>query len=203
MRYGSHCLVGRTTAALVLCALLVPAAAFADEAKDDEYVTFTKDHPEGSVKPGQALLYVVRPTSVAMAIKSFFFVDDTIVGINRGSSYFFVDVAPGKHVFWSKSENTDALEMPLEAGKTYYIQQQVQMGGFRARTKLKVLTEEEGRTALAKCSKHGVMGAAGKAKGDEYAATLKPNVQEDLERRAREEAKAKDKEQAAAAKEKP
>ena len=206
MSFDSHWRPWAIFTALVLLGLLVPVAAHAakqakendategaeategKEADDDTYVTFTKDHPEGTVKPGQALLYVMRPTSMGYAIKSFFFVDDTIVGINRGSSYFFVDVAPGKHVFWSKSENTDALEMTVEAGKTYYLQQQVQMGGFRARTKLKALNDEEGRATLAKCSKHGVMGPAGKAKGDEYAATLKKNVQEDLDRRAREAA---------------
>lgn len=169
-----------------------PAGA-ADEKKepdDDEYVVFTDDHPLGEVKPDQALLYVVRPTSIGYAIKSFFFIDDTIVGVNRGSSYFYIDVTPGKHVLWSKSENTDALEATFEAGGTYYVQQQVQMGGFRARTKLLMLGDEEGKAALAKCKKHGTIGAAGIAKGKEYAATLKPNVQEDLDRRAREAAEA-------------
>jgi hypothetical protein len=71
-------------------------------------------------------------------------IDDEILGINKGESYFFAYVAPGKHVFWSKSENVDALELTVEAGKTYYIQQHVRMGGFRARTKLEVLDEAEG-----------------------------------------------------------
>lgn len=183
--------------ALLLAGFAAVLAAFAagsgaraadkpKEADEEEYVTFSDEHPLGSPQTGHALLYVVRPTSVGFAIKSFFFVDDTIIGINRGSSYFFTDVTPGKHVLWSKSENVDALEMTFEAGKTYYLQQQVQMGGFRARTKLKMLDETEGAEALAKCKKHGTMGAAGIAKGNEYAATLKANVQEDLDRRARE-----------------
>lgn len=166
-----------------------------EQGGEGEYVIFTKDHPTGTAKPDRALLYVLRPTSVGAAIKSFFFVDDTIVGINRGSSYFFVDVPPGRHVLWSKSENVDAVEMVLEAGKTYYVQQQVQMGGFKARTKLEVLSDEDGRVKLEKCSKHGTLGPAGKAKGAEYAATLKANVQEDLDRRAREAAEAEAKAQ--------
>jgi hypothetical protein len=165
-----------------------------DEGDEDGYVTFTKEHPAGEAKPGQALLYVVRPTSIGFAIKSFFFVDDTIRGINRGSSYFFVDVPPGKHILWSKSENVDALELQFESGKTYYVQQKVQMGWGRARTKLEVLSEADGKEALGKCSKHGVMQAAGVAKGNEYAATLKANVQEDLDRRAKEAAAVEGKE---------
>jgi hypothetical protein len=104
-----------------------------------------------------------------------------------------VDVAPGKHVLWSKSENVDALEMTFEAGKTYYIHQQVQMGWGRARTKIEPLSDAEGADKLAKCGKHGTMQAAGVKLGQEYAATLKKNVQEDLDRRAREAAEAKEK----------
>lgn len=165
-------------------------AAKEKEADEDEYVTFTDAHPLGEVKPGMALLYFMRPTSVAFAIKSFSFVDDTIVGVNRGSSYFFTDVTPGKHVLWSKSENVDALEATFEAGGTYYLLQQVQLGGFRARTKITLLDDFKGKEALAKCKKHGTLGPAGIAKGKEYAATLKPNVQEDLDRRAKEAAEA-------------
>ena len=183
-----------------------PAGSEKGDAKggedSDEYVVFTNDHPLGTVKPGQALLYVVRPTHVGFAIKSFFFVNDTISGINRGSSYFFLDIPPGKHVLWSKSENVDALEMTFEAGKTYYLQQQVQLGWGRARTKLEVLEGEKGPEALAKCSKHGVMKEAGVKLGQEYAATLKTNVQEDLDRRAREAAEEQKKAEAAAQKKK-
>ncbi len=155
--------------------------------KDDEgYVNFSKDHPLGESKPDKALIYVVRPTSVGFAIKSFFLCDDDILGINRGSSYFFAYLDPGKHVFWSKSENVDALELQVEAGHTYYIQQHVRMGGFRARTKLEVLNETDGTKALADCSKHGTMTDTGREKGKEIARDYKKNTQEDLDRRARE-----------------
>ncbi len=181
--------LGAALGLMMTAGIAAAPARAAEEAKDPdegEYVTFADDHPLGEIKPDQALLYVVRPTSIGFAIKSFSFVDNTIVGINRGSSYFFVDVTPGKHILWSKSENVDALEVTFEAGKTYYLQQQVQLGGFRARTKLKMLDATEGPAALAKCKKHGTMGLAGVAKGMHYAATLKANVQEDLDRRAKE-----------------
>ena len=168
---------------------LGPAAAAGGEDEDD-YVLFTKDHPLAEPEPERALVYVVRPTSIGAAIKSFFFMDDEVLGVNRGSSYFFTQVPPGKHVFWSKSENVDALEIQVEAGKTYYIQQHVQIGGFRARTKLEVLGEAAGKEALGKCKKHGTITEKGRAKGREHVAEHKADTQEDLDRRALE---AKDK----------
>jgi len=161
-------------------------AAESDEADQDSYVIFTKDHPLAEPEQERALIYVVRPTSLGAAIKSFFFVDDEVLGVNRGSSYFFAQVSPGKHVFWSKSENVDALELQVEAGKTYYIQQHVQMGGFRARTKIEVLSEAAGKEALAKCKKHGVITEKGRAKGRAHVAEHKADTQEDLDRRAQE-----------------
>lgn len=147
----------RRLAALGLLMLVggVPGAAFAEE--KEGYVRFTEEHPLGVPEPGKALVYVVRPTTVAFAIKSFFGVDDTVAGINRGSSYFFAQVEPGKRTFWSKSENYDVLEVEIEVGKTYYVQQHVRIGAFRARTKLEVLGDDEGKAALAKCKKYGTL----------------------------------------------
>jgi hypothetical protein len=155
------------------------------------YVQFTKEHPLGAAMPDKALIYVVRPTSAAAGVKSFFLCDDEILGINRGKSYFFAHVEAGKHVFWSKSENVDALELEVEAGKTYYIQQQVQVGVFRARTKLTVLDEADGEKALMKCKKHGTLTAKGREKGAEIVRDHKKDTQEDLDRRAKKEEKDK------------
>ncbi len=162
-----------------------------DEKDDEGYVNFSKDHPTGTVKPDKALVYVVRPTSMGFAIKSFFLCDDEILGINRGSSYFFVQVDPGKHVFWSRSENVDAMELQVEGGHTYYIQQHVKMGGFRARTKLDLLDEATGKEALSDCKKHGTLTDQGRAKGREIAREYRKDTQEDLDRRAREAAEDK------------
>ena len=159
-----------------------------DDKQDDEgYVEFRKEHPLGEVSPDKALVYVVRPTSMGFAIKSWFLCDDRALGVNRGSSYFFAHVDPGKHVFWSKSENVDALELELEAGKTYYIQQHVRVGGLKARTKLELLDEATGKEKLASCSKHGVLTESGKARGAEIASEYKDRTAEDLARRAKKE----------------
>ena len=173
-------------AVVVLLAVTGEVSAAAEEGKDDgDYVTFTGDRPAADPDPGKALVYVVRPTSVGFGVKSFFFVDDAVAGINKGSSWFSVQADPGKRLFWSKSENVDALELEVEAGKTYYIQQHVQIGGFTARTKLEVLDDAEGKSALAQCKKHGTMTEKGRAKGAEIVIKNKKDTQEDLDRRAK------------------
>jgi len=185
--------VGIACVAVVLYLGSPTGAAGKSEASadDDEgFGQFSKDHPLGEVLNDKALVYVVRPTSMGFAIKSWFLCDDDALGVNKGSSYFFAHVDPGKHVFWSKSENVDALE--VEAGKTYYIQQQVRAGGLKARTKLAVLDDATGQERLAKCAKHGVMTESGRRRGAEIAREFKDRTAEDL---ARREKKAQEREE--------
>ncbi len=160
------------------------------EGDDEGFVQFSKDHPLGEVESDKALVYVVRPTSMAFAVKSWFLCDDQALGVNKGSSYFFAHLEPGKRLLWSKSENVDALELVVEAGKTYYIQQHVRAGGLKAHTKLEVLDEATGQEKLAKCSKHGVLTDSGRARGAEIAAEYKDRTAEDLARRAKKEGEA-------------
>ena len=168
--------------------LILTAVAGGSGARAADYVEFSKEHPLAEAQADKALIYVVRPTSVGAAIKSFFFSDEEVLGINRGNSYFFARVDPGRHVFWSKSENVDALELDVQAGGTYYIQQHVQMGGFRARTRLEVLDEARGREALAECKKHGTLTGEGREKGAEIVRDHLQDTREDLDRRAAEAA---------------
>ncbi len=79
----------------------------------------------------------------------------------------------------------------MEGGHTYYIQQHVKMGGFRARTKLDVLDGAAGQEALAKCKKHGTLTDHGREKGREIARGHRKDTQDDLDRRAREAAEDK------------
>ena len=176
-----------TVALSLLFVAAVPGMAAEEEAESDDQplVLFSKEKPAPAPSEGKALVVVVRPAKIGYAIKSFFFADATPLGINKGTSYFFAHVDPGTHVFWSKSENVDALELAVEAGKTYYIQQHVQMGGFRARTKLEVLPEEEGKALLEKCSRYASMTARGRTRAEEIAVEHQDDTREDLERRAK------------------
>jgi hypothetical protein len=43
----------------------------------------------------------------------------------------------------------------VEAGKTYYLQQKIMMGMFKAENEIVLLDEEDGKTGLRKCKPSG------------------------------------------------
>jgi hypothetical protein len=105
-------------------------------------------HPTPNAPEDKALIYVIRSSMMGYKIDSKLAVDGKWMGVNRGKTYFYFTLDPGEHYFCSESENQDYLTLKVEAGKTYYLHQQVEMGLWKARTNLVVLTEEQGRKKL-------------------------------------------------------
>lgn len=112
-----------------------------DSKKDAELKSFA---PRSDV----AGLYVYRNESFGAAIKMDVEIDGKPIGQTAAKTYFYKEVAPGKHTVTSKSENTDMLEIDAAAGKLYYIWQEVKMGLLYARTKLSLVSEEEGQKGV-------------------------------------------------------
>lgn len=146
-------------------ALGVSSATFAQEAKQTakdelrlkacgtEKVNYTAKtdktaQPKPEVPADKALIYVLRPTIIGYKINSKLAVDGKWMGVNRGKTYFYFTVEPGERYFCSESENQDYLALTVEAGKTYYLQQKVEMGMWKARTNLVVMNETEGKKKL-------------------------------------------------------
>jgi len=115
---------------------------------DYDAETKKDQHPTPEAPAGKALIYVMRTTIIGYKIHSKLAVDGKWMGTNRGKTYFFFTLDPGEHNFCSESENQDAMTMFVEPGKTYYIQQQVKMGMWKARTKLAVLDEAKAKEEL-------------------------------------------------------
>ncbi len=113
--------------------------------------TDKKTHPTPEPPSDKALVYVVRPTMLGNKIQSKLAVDGQWVGVNRGHNYFFLTLDPGQHFFCSKAENRSVLAASLEAGKTYFLEQKIKMGFMKARNRLAILSDEEGKAKLAKC----------------------------------------------------
>ncbi len=111
--------------------------------------TDKKNHPTPDAPAGKAMIYVLRPTIIGYKINSKLAVDGKWTGVNRGRTYFFFEVEPGERFFCSKAENQDYLALTVEAGKTYFLQQKVEAGMWKARTNLVVMDEAEGRKKLA------------------------------------------------------
>jgi hypothetical protein len=113
--------------------------------------TDKKQHPTPEAPADQALVYVIRPTMSGHKVQTKLAVDGRWVGANRGNNYFYLTLPPGEHYFCSQAENRSVLAVTLEAGRTYYLQQKIRMGWMKARNKLELLGEEEGKKGLAKC----------------------------------------------------
>ncbi len=110
--------------------------------------TDKKNHPTPDAPADKAMIYVLRPTIIGLKINSKLAVDGNWMGVNRGKTYFFFPLEPGEHYFCSESENQDYLALTVEAGKTYFLQQKVEAGFWKARTNLVLMSETEGRKKL-------------------------------------------------------
>ena len=56
------------------------------------------------------------------------------LGETMGKTYFVTDVPPGEHYVVAATENTGIAHLNFEAGKSYFLQQGIAMGMWRART---------------------------------------------------------------------
>lgn len=120
--------------------------ACGSESVDYDAETRKNEHPTPDAPSDKALVYVMRTTIIGYKIHSKLAVDGKWMGTNRGKTYFFLTLDPGE--FCSESENQDAIAFTVEPGKTYYLQQQVKAGMWKARTKLALLDEAKGRKEL-------------------------------------------------------
>ncbi len=167
--------------AVASLALAVLAGAPAQAGK---YNIETKEITLVEPEDGHALLYVIRTSKGGMAVTMWTFVDETFVGVTRGPGYTFAQVPPGRRMIWTKAENVAALDVDLEAGKTYYMKQVVLPGFGKARTRVEMLTEAEGIAAIKKAKKR----SEPTAKAEEKAGKI---LEEQLDR-AREKAAKKE-----------
>ena len=103
---------------------------------------------EFKAKPKVSGLYIYRNESMGAAVKMDVEVDGKMLGESAAQTYFYTEVAPGKHTVTSKAENTDTLEINTVAGKLYYIWQEVKMGFLYARTQLHLVNETEGQKGV-------------------------------------------------------
>ncbi len=139
----------RVIIVFMLVALIPCVAVFAAE----YYNKFDKsDQRRGAPEEGHALVYVFRPATVGAAVKTWAFADDTLMMVSKPKAYSFAQVPAGKRLFWTKSENTSALELEVEAGKTYFLKVKIKMGLAKARARILQIDEKEAQDYFEKCS---------------------------------------------------
>jgi len=100
------------------------------------------------IAPNRAGIYVYRNESMGAAIRMDVIIDGVNIGETAAKTYLYKEVAPGRHVVTSKSENTDTVEVDVKPGTLAYLWQEVKMGLLYAGTKLHIVSEQEGRKGV-------------------------------------------------------
>jgi hypothetical protein len=97
-------------------------------------------HPLPELKADKALIVVVCPPLAARyagAGNQFkLHANDEVIAVNRMGTYTFAYLPAGKYKLVSQSENASGFEMEVEAGKEYYLLQNVFQGAWKAQTRL-------------------------------------------------------------------
>jgi hypothetical protein len=97
----------------------------------------------------QALVYFYRESKFVGSFISYNInVNDELVGAVANGTYFFVFLDPGTHTITAKTETKESKTMTVEAGETYYICCDVEMGFFAGRPELTIVNEAEGKSEL-------------------------------------------------------
>jgi Protein of unknown function (DUF2846) len=104
-----------------------------------------------SIAPDQAGIFIYLNEFIGTAVKMEVWLDGVPLGQTMTKTYLYKSVAPGKHTITSIAENTDTLEVDIRAGSLAFIWQEPRMGFFRARTKLHLMNEAEGRAGVLSC----------------------------------------------------
>ena len=96
----------------------------------------------------KAGIYVYRNETFGAAIKMHVRLDGKVLGSTAANTYLYKEVEPGQHTVSSLAENTDTITVSARKGTLSYIWQEVKMGMWSARSKLHLVSEEEGKKGV-------------------------------------------------------
>ena len=103
------------------------------------------------VASGKSNIYIYRNENFGGAIKLTLLMDGKLIGDTAPKTYYLLETDPGKHSILSKAENDSILELNTEAGKNYFLWQEVKMGLWQPRSLLQQVDEPTGKAAVAEC----------------------------------------------------
>lgn len=104
-----------------------------------------------AVAPGKANLYVYRNETMGAAVKMAVTLNGKMVGQTASKTYFALEVAPGRHKLTSVGENTAELDVDAQAGRNYFVWQEMKMGMLGPRSLLHLVDEAKGKEAVQEC----------------------------------------------------
>lgn len=104
-------------------------------------------------RPGMANIYLYRNETFGAAVAMTVSLDGKVMGRTGPQTYFLWEVAPGRHEIASHTENTSKLTIDVQAGRNYYVWQEVKMGMFQPGSLLQEMSEVEGRKGVMECKR--------------------------------------------------
>ncbi|WP_432698034.1 DUF2846 domain-containing protein [Marinobacterium sp. YM272] len=108
---------------------------------------------EFAVADDKSNIYLYRNEMFGGAIAMPVSLDGRMAGRTGPETFFLWEVEPGQHEVVSHTENEARLTLTTEAGRNYFIWQEVKMGMWTARSQLHEVSEEEGRAGVQECKR--------------------------------------------------
>jgi hypothetical protein len=102
--------------------------------------------PSTTRSADKALIYVIRPRHALTGFQSKIAVDGEWRGVNLAGTYFTLMLEPGLHFICSEAKSRSLLIFTAEAGKTYYVEQQVVFKPHSPVHNLFLLSEADGKS---------------------------------------------------------
>ncbi|MGE5625344.1 MAG: DUF2846 domain-containing protein [Bacillota bacterium] len=99
---------------------------------------------------GKSVLYIYRNETFGAAVKMDVSVDGKAVGQTASETYFRLVLDPGHHTVDSQ-KGTAKMDLDTEAGKVYYVWQEVKMGVWSANSALHNEDTDKGQKDVKEC----------------------------------------------------
>lgn len=100
---------------------------------------------------GTSVIYILRPTKYLGTWRLDVNCDGQFIGTTKGNNFVYTNLHAGKHKIETIGENTEELDIILDSGKVYYIEQVPRMGVWSPRSSLFILNAKEGQEKLSNC----------------------------------------------------
>ena len=107
-----------------------------------------KGAKEFSPPSGKASLYIYRNENFGSLVPMPVTINNKSLGETGGKTYFKINVPPGNYTISGQAENLSLAEITTEAGKNYFVWQEVKMGVWKARNQLKQVADSIGRSGV-------------------------------------------------------
>ena len=141
-------MLSRLVAVTALAAVVLASGCASVQMAPEQADTAAKSY---AVSPGTANIYIYRNEQMGAAIKMPVALDGKLVGDTAAKTYLLLKVSPGPHTIVSKTENDASITVNAEAGRNYFVWQEVKMGVMSARSLLHIVDEPTGKAGVAEC----------------------------------------------------